>query len=80
MDDRCPAHLLLHSGVTLAYPCGASVWRVADCYRAARVERPYFAQVSFTLFTYVFYVLLQTCLPLTSTCDLFRGLDKPEES
>jgi hypothetical protein len=71
MDGRCPAHLLLHSGVAPAYPCGALVWRVAVYCRAARVDEPFFARVSPTLFTYVFYILIQTCPPLTSTCGFF---------
>jgi hypothetical protein len=35
MDGRVPAHLLLHSRVAPAYPCGALVWRAADCCRVA---------------------------------------------
>jgi hypothetical protein len=79
MDDRCPAHLLLYIGVIVGYPCGAPVWWVADYCCAVQVDEPYFARVSPTLFTYVLYVLLQTCPALTSNCDLFRGQDKPEE-
>jgi hypothetical protein len=75
MNERCSAHLLLAP----AYPCGAPVWRVADYCRATWVDEPYFSWVSSTLFTYVFYVSLQTCPPLTSTCDLFHRHDKPEE-
>jgi hypothetical protein len=56
MDGRCPSYLLLHSGVTAAYPCGAPVWRVADCCRVARADKPFFARVSHALFIYVFYV------------------------
>jgi hypothetical protein len=67
MDDRCPTHLLLHSGVAPAYPCGVPVWWVADCCHAAWADEPYFARVCSTLFTYVVYVLLQTCPALTST-------------
>jgi hypothetical protein len=79
MDDCSPGHLLLHSGVASAYPYGAPVWRVADCCRAARADEPFFTRVSPTLFTYVFYVSLQTCPALTSTCGLFRVQDKLEE-
>jgi hypothetical protein len=79
MDNRCPAHLLLHCGVAPAYPCGAPVWRVADCCRVARADESYFARVSPTLFIYVFYVSLQTCPALTSTCGLLCVQDKPEE-
>ena len=46
MDGRAPAHLLLHSGVALACPCGAPVWRAADCCRATRSNELEFAQVS----------------------------------
>jgi hypothetical protein len=46
MDSRASAHLLLHSGVALACLCGASVWRVVDCYRATRGNESEFAQVS----------------------------------
>jgi hypothetical protein len=49
MDGCAPAHFLLHSGVTLAYPCGAPVWRAADCYRAARGNEWASAQVPYTL-------------------------------
>jgi hypothetical protein len=73
MDDHSPAHLLLHSGVAPAYPCGVPVWRVADCCHSARADEPYFAQVSPILFTYVFYILLQTCLALTSSYGLFHA-------
>jgi hypothetical protein len=46
MDSRASAYLLLHSGVTLACPCGAPVWRAADCCRATRGNELEFAQVS----------------------------------
>jgi hypothetical protein len=46
MDGRAPAHLLLHSGVAPAYPCGALVWRVADYCCAARGNEWASAQVS----------------------------------
>jgi hypothetical protein len=79
MDDRCPSYLLLHSGVAPAYPCGAPVWWVADCCRASRADEPFFARASHTLFINVFYVSIQTCLPITSMCHLFHSQDKPEE-
>jgi hypothetical protein len=78
MDDRCPAPLLLHSWVAPAYPCDTPVWRVVDCCHVARADEPYFAWVSPTLFTYMLYVSLQTCLTLTSTYGLFRAQDKSE--
>jgi hypothetical protein len=79
MDGRCPSHLLLRSGVTPAYPYGAPVWRVADCCRAARANEPFFARVSHTLFIYMLYISMQTCLPLASMCHLFHAHDTLEE-
>jgi hypothetical protein len=79
MDSCCPSYLLLHSGVALDYPCGAPVWRVVDSCHAAWADEPFFARVSHTLFIYVFYVWIQTCLPTTSMCHLFRARDKPEK-
>jgi hypothetical protein len=46
MDGRASTHLLLHSGVALACPCGALVWQAADCCRATRGNESEFAQVS----------------------------------
>jgi hypothetical protein len=45
MDGHAFAHLLLHSEVTLACPCGAPVWRATDCCRATRDNESEFAQV-----------------------------------
>jgi hypothetical protein len=75
MDSRASAHLLLHSGVALACLCGASVWRVVDCYRATRGNESEFAQVPYN----ALYVSLQTYLNLISICGLFCEQDKPEE-
>jgi hypothetical protein len=53
MEGRTPADLLLHSGVTPAYPCVAPVWRAADYCRAPRGNEREFAQVSPMVKTYV---------------------------
>jgi hypothetical protein len=46
MDGRASTHLLLHSGVALACPYGALVWRAADYCHATRGNESEFAQVS----------------------------------
>jgi hypothetical protein len=74
IDGRASAHLLLHSRVTLACPCGAPVWRAVDCCHATRDNEPEFALVS----------PLQCIIYLTTNLsgfDINLGFkqDKPEE-
>jgi hypothetical protein len=76
MDGHASTHLLLHSGVALACPCGAPVWWATDCCRATRGNEPEFAQVS-PLQCLVCFT--QTYLDLISICDLFCEQDKLEE-